>query len=308
MLVPDDITVSELLYKECPLEVWTAYFDALNAGRAASLLGSPGTMDGLTSPWEEVPSLDSLRKASDTFWTPKRLKLGNMLSPDTVPVVRVTRGSPLANVFLDDLADNQAVEVERMLRKVFGDWNKIHAKFHSIHLKLDSKARADMKYLSVVNGVVGNIQEIMQETDNRVQLLQASLGEQVDNPEAGPMSIWEAIIRLRIDAERIVGIGDGSSLYLNETRKKLPNWAVTLENLSASYLDTVPKLNRNLVTMGARIGALEGGRVTTNLNPSGGIGLGVPGTDLSGLGVGNGAFVLQGDFDNTKRRKLRKHC
>jgi hypothetical protein len=90
MLIPDDITVAELMDKECPLEVWTAYFDALKAGRAASLLGSPGSTDGLASPWEEAPSLDSLRKTSDTFRTPKRLRLGNMLSLETVPVVGVT--------------------------------------------------------------------------------------------------------------------------------------------------------------------------------------------------------------------------
>jgi hypothetical protein len=116
------------------------------------------------------------------------------------------------------------------------------------------------------------------------------------------VSIWKAITsRLRVDAERIGGIGDGSFLYLDELGKKLPNWGITLENLSASYLDTVPKINRNLVTMRARIGALEGGQATSNRNPFCDIGLGVPGPDLSGLSAGSAAFVLQGDFENTKK-------
>jgi hypothetical protein len=125
---------------------------------------------------------------------------------------------------LEDSDIDQSVEINRKMRDVLGDWNKIQSKFHSIHLELDSNARSENKYRNVVNGVVGNIQEAMQETDNRIQLLQASLGEQVDDSEAGPMSIWEAVTRMRVDAERIGGIGDGSFLYLDELRKKLPNW------------------------------------------------------------------------------------
>jgi hypothetical protein len=64
-LIPSDVAPSNFLSKEHSLEVWTAYFDALKAGHAAACLPSPGSNDDLSSPWEEVPSLDSVRKASD---------------------------------------------------------------------------------------------------------------------------------------------------------------------------------------------------------------------------------------------------
>lgn len=38
MLVPDDITVTELMAKEHALEVWTVYFDVLKADRAVTHL------------------------------------------------------------------------------------------------------------------------------------------------------------------------------------------------------------------------------------------------------------------------------
>jgi hypothetical protein len=304
-LIPDDVVIEELLSKDCPLEVWTAYFDAVKAGRAAFHLASPGSTDGLSSPWEEVPSLDSLRKASDTFRTPKRLKLGRLLSPENVPVLSSSRNSPLVKVFPlepEDTAENQSMEVERELRKIFEDWNKIQANFQSVHLELDSTARAEIKYRLSVNDVMGNIQEAVQETDSRMQILQASLGDQVDDPEGGPMSIWEAITRLRVDSARIGALSDGSFLYLDELRKTIPNWGTTLENLSASYLDTIPKINRNLVTMRSRLGALE--ETKTPPNPFGSIGIGILSQDLDGNGPGpsiDRSYVLQGDFENTKK-------
>jgi hypothetical protein len=165
-LIPGDITVSKLTAKEHALEVWTVYFDALKAGRATARLASPGSTDGLSSPWEEVPSLDSLRKASDTFWTPKRLKLGNMLSPENVPVLSNARGSLLTNVFplsVDEDEEGQSQKVELALQKIFADWNYIEAKFQLVHLEFDTTACSKMKYQHTGNDVIQEIQDAPQE-------------------------------------------------------------------------------------------------------------------------------------------------
>jgi hypothetical protein len=100
---------------------------------------SPGSDNDLSSHWEEVRSLDSVRKASVTFQTPKRLKMGNMLSQENVRVMTKTRGSPLADVFPlgpDDSGLTQSDMVEQALGKIFGDWNKIESNFQTRHAKL----------------------------------------------------------------------------------------------------------------------------------------------------------------------------
>jgi hypothetical protein len=54
---------------------------------------------------------------------------------------------------------------------------------------------------------------------------------------------------LRAEAARTGSISKGSFIYLDKLRKKLPNWGTTLENLTANYIDTIPKINHNLVMM-----------------------------------------------------------
>ncbi len=171
----------------------------------------------MSSTWEEVPSLDSVRKASVTFQTPKRLKMGSILSPENVPVM--TRGSPLADVFPlgpDDLGETQSVKVEQALRKIFGDWNKIELNFQTVHQEIDSAAKSETKFRNSVTDVISNMQDATRETDIRVQILQASLGGQVDDLEGGPMSIREALARLRTSGSRTTGISDGNFHYLDE--------------------------------------------------------------------------------------------
>jgi hypothetical protein len=60
------------------------------------------------------------------------------------------------------------------------------------------------------------MQDATRETDIRVQILQASLGGQVDDLEGGPMSIREALARLRTSGSRTTGISDGNFHYLDE--------------------------------------------------------------------------------------------
>jgi hypothetical protein len=179
-LIPSDVIPSDFLSKEHPLEVWTAYFNALKAGRAFARISSPGSYNNLSSPWEEVPSLDSVRKASVTFQTPKRLKMGSMLSPENVPVMTNTRGSLLADVFPlgpdDSSGETQSVKVEQALRKIFGDWNNIESNFQTVHQEIDSAANSETKFCNSETDVISNMQDVTRETDIRVQILQASLG------------------------------------------------------------------------------------------------------------------------------------
>jgi hypothetical protein len=171
-LLPSDVTPSDLLSKEHALQVWNAYFDALKARRAASHLASQSSKDDLSSPWEEVPSLDSVRKASVTSQTPKRLKMGSMLSPENVPVMANTLGSPLADVFPlapDDSGETQSLKVEQALRNISGDWNKIKANFKTVHQEIDSAAKSETKFRNSVTDVVGNMQDATKETDICVQ-------------------------------------------------------------------------------------------------------------------------------------------
>jgi hypothetical protein len=203
----------------------------------------------------------------------------------------------------DSTAENQSMEVEQALRKIFGDWNKIESNFQSVHLELDTTARSETRYRNTVNDVIEDIQEGLQQTDHQAQILQASIGDSVDDPEGGPMSVWEAICMLRNHVSRTGGICDGNFLYLDELQKKLPNWGTTLENMSASYIDTIPKVNRNLVLMRARLTALEGGGAATNANPFSNLGVGGMGQGTSVVGAPSpaGSFVLQTDFEITKK-------
>jgi hypothetical protein len=76
-LLPDNMTVSGLVGQEHPLEVWVAYLESLRAKRAG--VAHSGTL----SPWEEIeiPTFKGFMKASASFKTPKKLKLGKVLSP-----------------------------------------------------------------------------------------------------------------------------------------------------------------------------------------------------------------------------------
>jgi hypothetical protein len=200
----------------------------------------------------------------------------------------------------DNTKENQSMKVELALCKIFGDWNKFESKFQSLHKELDSTTQSETKYWNMVNAVIGDIQEAIQETDNHIQLLQASLGNQVDDLEGGPMSIWEAVAKLRTDTAWTGGISGGNFIYLDELRKKLPNWATPLENLTASYINTIPRVNRSLVTIRGRIDVLEGGTPSSGTNPFSGIGIGTGAPSGSMAAMGGLFVVLQGNFELAK--------
>jgi hypothetical protein len=66
-----------------------------------------------------------------------------------------------------------------------------------------------------------------------------------------------------------------------------------LENMASSYIDTIPKINCNLVMMKARLATLESGSSMVKNNPFNEIGVGVPPSNNMPPG---GSFVLQSDY------------
>jgi hypothetical protein len=148
-------------------------------------------------------------------------------------------------------------------------------------------AKSETNFWNSVTDVIGNAQDATKETGICVQILQASLGGQIDDPEGGPLSIWEAIARLRTSGCQSTGVSNGNFHYLKELQKKVPNWGTVLENMAASKIDTIPKINRNWLT------TLESGSTTVETSPFNRIGIRVPpSTNLPT----EGSFVPQSDY------------
>jgi hypothetical protein len=177
--------------------------------------------------------------------------------------------------------------------KPYGRSSEIGTNFQIVHQEIDSAAKSEIKFRNSKTDVISNMQDGTRETDIRVQILQASLGGQVDDPEGGPMSIWEALARLRTSGSRTTRISNGNFHYLDELRKKLPNWETTLESMAASYIDTISKINCNLLMMKARLTTLESGSSTVKSNPFNKFGVGVPPSNTMPPG---GSFVLHSDY------------
>jgi hypothetical protein len=83
----------------------------------------------------ELPTLDSLRKASASFKTPKKLKLGDVLAPDMIPATSRPQGPTLSHMDDRNIDDDDAVErvkVQRALQVIMADWNKLESNFQLI--------------------------------------------------------------------------------------------------------------------------------------------------------------------------------
>jgi hypothetical protein len=143
-LQPSELSLSEFISKEHRFEVWVAYVDTLKAMKTkpgGSL--SPETLGS----WEDVdvPTLESLSKARQTFKTPKKLKLGPLLSPVNVPF-KNSRGEPLSEI--EPIWENEEGEVleskiSQGIRTVMADWNKLEANFELIRLELDTASQGE---------------------------------------------------------------------------------------------------------------------------------------------------------------------
>jgi hypothetical protein len=76
---PKDLGLEDLLGTDHTFEVWEAYFYVLKTTKPGAGTNSLGSLKS----WEdaEPPTLTNLKRANDTFKTPKKLKFGAMLSP-----------------------------------------------------------------------------------------------------------------------------------------------------------------------------------------------------------------------------------
>jgi hypothetical protein len=193
-LLPDNVTVAELLIQDNSLEVWVAYFESLHAEKSEATSRLSSTTTDLESPWEEVklPTLDELRKASINFKTPKKLRLGNVLNTDTIPVTARPRGElfqDLADRDTDDEDQTERTKVERALQVIMSDWNKLNTNFQLIYLEFDTAGRGETKYRNTIADTLGELQEAIRGTDAKMQLLGAGLGTTVTECEEGPISV-----------------------------------------------------------------------------------------------------------------------
>jgi hypothetical protein len=77
----------------------------------------------MSSPWEEVklPTHEGLRKTSLSFKTLKKLRLGDVLALDTIPMTGYARGETLATMDNCDINDDDVpkrTKVEQALQSL----------------------------------------------------------------------------------------------------------------------------------------------------------------------------------------------
>jgi hypothetical protein len=226
---PSKLSLDELLAKEHPFEVCVAYFDALKATESGILVSAVGTPES----WEDVeaPTLASLSRAYDTFKTPKKIKLGGMLSPSHIFMTPRSDRLPLTK--LDTLEDSMGEDeqshlIDHTLRTVLAEWYKLDANFELIQLELQSNSRGELRYRNTINTTMEEMRGAVNDMTSRIQVLAASIGTGSEDADAGPMSLWEAIEDLRAATRRTAAISDGNYAYLDDLRKSLPNWSKTL--------------------------------------------------------------------------------
>jgi hypothetical protein len=299
-LISDDTTLVEMMGKDLPLEVWAAHFDALKAERTGANKRSSASSFGSASPWEdvEIPSLASLQTASDSFKTPKKLRLGRILEPESVPITNRPRGPQFSEITSLDIDDGEEVErgkTQRALQTIMSEWNRLNTTFELIHMGLDKTGISETRYRNTVSETLGELQEAIRGADAKMQLLNAGVGLAITDTDEGPMSVWDAVQQLRSNVQTNKGSVNGNSLYLEDLRKKLPNWGTTLENLARSYQTNLPKIGVNLNSLGSRIQKLESNTATggqAGSNPF--LTLGSTGSGQNSMGSSG---VAQSDFD-----------
>jgi hypothetical protein len=92
--------------------------------------------------------LEGLRKARDSFKTPKKLRLGSVLAPDTVSVSNRSRRTSLTTIVDQDInedGETERLEIERALQIIMSDWNKLEANFQLIYTECDTTRRSEKK-------------------------------------------------------------------------------------------------------------------------------------------------------------------
>jgi hypothetical protein len=301
-LLADETILVEMMGKDLPLEVWTAHFDSLKAEAAEALKRSSQSSYGSTSTWEEVeiPSLETLQAASESFKTPKKLRLGPVLAPGSVRASVVPRGpyySKVAPLDIDDEVEVEQGKIQRALQTIMSEWNQLNTSFELIHMEFEKAGLIETKYHNTVAETLGEMQDAVRGTDAKMQILSAGLGASITETEEGPMSVWDAVKQLRAKNTQAKVTTDGHQLYLEQLQTQLPNWGTTLENLAKSYQQNLPKIGTNLNALGARLLSLEskGPSPPGNSNPF--LNLERP---VVGSGGATVVGVAQMDFDQAK--------
>jgi hypothetical protein len=132
---------------EKPQDVWTAYFNSVEARGTQQLPAITGlSVDGSdNSSWEEVevPGVENFEKARDNLQTPKRLKLRPLL-------VAAVESSPLGTPDLqsidkldpspDEVGDQDDTHGNSWLMTMFHDWNQISENFITVSQELQLQA------------------------------------------------------------------------------------------------------------------------------------------------------------------------
>jgi hypothetical protein len=302
-LLPEDVSIVDLMAKEHALEVWGAYFESLKEQDATSKSGSSPSGDSERH-WEEVEvaTLEILQAANSSSKTSKKLKLGAVLSPETLPVARpkssvLSEITPLTGT---DAGDEEKQKIQQALQIVMSEWNKLNSMFQMIHMEFDTTGLGETKYRNIIAETLGELQEAIRGTDARLQLLGAGIGKAITDTEEGPMSVWEAMQYLRGKIQTTDGCVDGHHLYLDELKNSLPNWGKTLASLATSYQINFPKINKNLNALGARILAVESIRQPV-AKPQENRFLHFDVPPMMGVDSARFGMVLESDFEASKR-------
>jgi hypothetical protein len=220
-----------------------AHFDLLKAEKVGKLKCSSPSSFGSTSPWEEVESatLESLKAARESLKTPKKLRLGSVLSLDTLPVTSRPRGAVFSKLEPQDIDDNDSVEMSRIQRAllvVMSEWNQLNSTFQLIYMEFNKSGITDMRYRNSIAETLGEIQGAIRGTNAKLQLLGAGIGTKITKTEEGPMSGKPSgSFKLTLNLLEVLSMG--IIFILMSLRLKLPNWTTMLDNLARK----APKLH-----------------------------------------------------------------
>jgi hypothetical protein len=162
-LLLDDMLLIEMLSKDHSLKVWTAQFDLLKAEKAGGLKRSSTTSFGSGSPWEEVeiPNLESLQEASESFKTPKKLRLGHVLRPDSIPVTSRPQCGTFSSMSPLDINDEDLIKrskIQRALQTIMSEWNQWDSILQLIYMEFDRSGSTELRFQNSIAKTLGEIQ------------------------------------------------------------------------------------------------------------------------------------------------------
>jgi hypothetical protein len=196
---------------EKPHNVWTANFNSVEARgtqqlRAITCLSVDGSDNSL---WEEVkfPGVENFERVRINLQTPKCLKLGPLLvaTVDALPFGL----QDLQSIDKLDPSPDQAVDQEdthgsSWLVTMFHDWNFIIENFASVSWELHERGLGARDYKIAVNKAISKLQSGLEETNTKIQLVVAMLG----NPPmslsvGGSLTIGDSLGQIGFDVARL---------------------------------------------------------------------------------------------------------